>query len=43
MAFALDHVVIAVNDLDRAVADYQSLGFTVYPGGVHHGGVSHRV
>ena len=42
MAFALDHVVIAVNDLDRAVADYQSLGFTVYPGGVHHGGVSHN-
>jgi catechol 2,3-dioxygenase-like lactoylglutathione lyase family enzyme len=42
MAFALDHVVIAVDDLDRAVADYQSLGFTVYPGGVHHGGVSHN-
>jgi len=42
MAFALDHVVIAVSDLDRAVADYQSLGFTVYPGGVHHGGVSHN-
>jgi catechol 2,3-dioxygenase-like lactoylglutathione lyase family enzyme len=42
MAFALDHVVIAVDDLDRAVTDYQSLGFTVYPGGVHHGGVSHN-
>jgi catechol 2,3-dioxygenase-like lactoylglutathione lyase family enzyme len=42
MAFALDHVVIAVGDLDRAVADYQSLGFTVYPGGVHHGGASHN-
>jgi catechol 2,3-dioxygenase-like lactoylglutathione lyase family enzyme len=42
MTFALDHVVIAVDDLDRAVADYQSLGFTVYPGGVHHGGVSHN-
>ena len=42
MTFALDHVVIAVNDLDRAVRDYQSLGFTVYPGGVHHGGVSHN-
>jgi catechol 2,3-dioxygenase-like lactoylglutathione lyase family enzyme len=42
MAFALDHVVIAVNDLDGAVSDYQSLGFTVYPGGVHHGGVSHN-
>jgi catechol 2,3-dioxygenase-like lactoylglutathione lyase family enzyme len=42
MAFALDHVVIAVNDLDRAVVNYRSLGFTVYPGGVHHGGVSHN-
>ncbi|MDE1996704.1 MAG: VOC family protein, partial [Rhizobiaceae bacterium] len=42
MAFALDHIVIAVADLERAVADYQSLGFTVYPGGVHHGGVSHN-
>src|SRR5450756_1135506 len=42
MAFALDHVVIAVGDFDRAVADYQSLGCTVYPGGVHHGGVSHN-
>jgi hypothetical protein len=42
MTFALDHVVIVVNHLDRAVADYQSLGFTVYPGGVHHGGVSHN-
>ncbi|MBO9100919.1 MULTISPECIES: VOC family protein [unclassified Rhizobium] len=42
MAFALDHIVIAVNDLARAVADYRLLGFTVYPGGVHHGGVSHN-
>jgi catechol 2,3-dioxygenase-like lactoylglutathione lyase family enzyme len=42
MAFALDHIVIAVNDLEQAVADYRLLGFTVYPGGVHHGGVSHN-
>lgn len=42
MGFSLDHVVIAVTDLDRAMADYRSLGFTVYPGGVHHGGVSHN-
>lgn len=42
MGFALDHMVIAVNDLDRAVADYRGLGFNVYPGGVHHGGVSHN-
>jgi catechol 2,3-dioxygenase-like lactoylglutathione lyase family enzyme len=42
MAFLLDHVVIAVADLDRAIAHYRSLGFTVRPGGVHHGGVSHN-
>ncbi|MET0747623.1 MAG: VOC family protein [Rhizobium sp.] len=42
MAFALDHVVIAVNDLEQTIADYRLLGFTVHPGGVHHGGVSHN-
>jgi hypothetical protein len=42
MTFSLDHVVIAVGDLDTAVSDYRALGFTVYPGGVHHGGVSHN-
>jgi catechol 2,3-dioxygenase-like lactoylglutathione lyase family enzyme len=42
MAFSLDHVVIAVADLDKTIADYRALGFTVYPGGVHHGGVSHN-
>ncbi|WP_342359420.1 VOC family protein [Terrarubrum flagellatum] len=42
MTFKLDHIVIAVADLDQAVADYRRLGFTVYPGGVHHGGVSHN-
>jgi len=42
MGFVLDHVVIAVSDLDSAVDDYRALGFTVYPGGVHHGGVSHN-
>lgn len=42
MAFSLDHVVIAVSDLETAITDYRALGFTVYPGGVHHGGVSHN-
>ena len=42
MGFSLDHVVIAVADLESAVTDYRALGFTVYPGGVHHGGVSHN-
>lgn len=42
MTFLLDHVVIAVADLEQAAADYRELGFTVWPGGIHHGGVSHN-
>jgi hypothetical protein len=33
--FALDHVVVAVHDLERARADYRAQGFTVTPGGTH--------
>src|SRR5262249_57109973 len=40
--FRLDHIVIAVSDLESAIADYRKLGFTVYPGGTHHGGASHN-
>jgi catechol 2,3-dioxygenase-like lactoylglutathione lyase family enzyme len=42
MIHAIDHIVILVNDLDRAAADYASLGFTVVPGGEHTGGASHN-
>jgi catechol 2,3-dioxygenase-like lactoylglutathione lyase family enzyme len=35
MAFSLDHAVIAVSDLDQAIAGYQKLGFTVLRGGEH--------
>jgi len=35
MTQSIDHIVIAVADLDRAVADYTALGFTVLPGGEH--------
>ena len=31
----IDHLVIAVNDLDQAANDYRQLGFTVVPGGKH--------
>jgi hypothetical protein len=31
----IDHLVIAVNDLEQAAADYRQLGFTVVPGGKH--------
>ncbi|MDR6213370.1 VOC family protein [Paracidovorax wautersii] len=42
MTRPLDHVVIAVHDLDRTVQDYRALGFTVYPGGQHPGRTSHN-
>jgi hypothetical protein len=40
--FALDHVVIAVGDLEQAIAGYRSVGFTVTPGGRHPGRTSHN-
>ena len=39
---ALDHVVIAVSDLEAAMADYRALGFTVVAGGSHPGRTSHN-
>jgi catechol 2,3-dioxygenase-like lactoylglutathione lyase family enzyme len=37
MLRGIDHLVIAVADLEAAVADYRALGFTVVPGGRHTG------
>jgi len=39
---ALDHVVIAVSELEAAMADYRALGFTVVAGGSHPGRTSHN-
>ncbi len=38
----IDHIVILVRDLDRAADGYAAAGFTVVPGGVHAGGVTHN-
>lgn len=38
----LDHVIIAVTDLDAATQDYRALGFTVTPGGVHANRATHN-
>ncbi len=38
----LDHVIIAVSDLDQAVSDYRSLGFTTRYGGRHASGSTHN-
>ena len=40
MPIRLDHLVILVRDLDRAVEDYGSLGFRVTPGGEHADGLT---
>ncbi|MGH7927535.1 MAG: VOC family protein [Candidatus Binatia bacterium] len=31
----INHLIVAVNDLDQAADDYRQLGFTVVPGGQH--------
>ena len=38
----LDHIVIAVDDLDETIDDYRALGFSVVPGGQHPGRSSHN-
>jgi catechol 2,3-dioxygenase-like lactoylglutathione lyase family enzyme len=40
MSVRLDHLVILVEDLERAVHDYERLGFTVTPGGTHADGLT---
>ncbi|MCZ7542488.1 MAG: VOC family protein [Anaerolineae bacterium] len=42
MGFAIDHVVILVDHLAAAMADYAALGFTVVEGGAHATGMSHN-
>lgn len=42
MTLTLDHVVIAVNNLEQAMADYRELGFTVINGGNHASGTTHN-
>ena len=37
-----DHFIIAVRDLDAAMADYRALGFTVYYGGKHTHKATHN-
>lgn len=42
MTLPLDHVVILVADLERAITDYTALGFTVQRGGTHAAGSTHN-
>ena len=42
MTFKLDHIVIAVDDLERTIADYAAAGFNVRHGGDHPGRSTHN-
>lgn len=42
MSLKLDHIVIAVHDLERTIADYGALGFHVVRGGDHPGRATHN-
>jgi catechol 2,3-dioxygenase-like lactoylglutathione lyase family enzyme len=42
MSLHLDHIVIAVGDLETAMEDYRDLGFNVVPGGVHANQATHN-
>ncbi len=42
MTLHLDHIVVAVADLDRASEDYRALGFTVNKGGTHANRATHN-
>lgn len=42
MTFQLDHIVIAVHDLEQSIIDYGALGFQVLRGGDHPGRVTHN-
>jgi catechol 2,3-dioxygenase-like lactoylglutathione lyase family enzyme len=40
MSLPLDHVVIRVDDLEQAIADFSETGFTVQRGGIHADGTT---
>ncbi|MGY5775187.1 VOC family protein [Rhizobium sp. LEGMi135b] len=42
MNLHFDHIVVAVDDLERAIANYKSLGFNPVRGGGHTNGVRHN-
>lgn len=42
MTLKLDHAIIAVNELDNAIADFKALGFNPLFGGEHAGGTTHN-
>lgn len=42
VALSFDHAVLVVKDLITGISQFEDLGFTVTPGGVHAGGQTHN-
>lgn len=42
MSIRIDHIIVAVADLEQASANYRDLGFTVLAGGKHASGATHN-
>jgi catechol 2,3-dioxygenase-like lactoylglutathione lyase family enzyme len=42
MPQSIDHIVIIADDLDAAIANAKTAGFTVVPGGTHGSGITHN-
>lgn len=38
----IDHIIIVVSDLNAATQQFSQLGFSVIPGGIHSGGLTHN-
>jgi len=41
-SLVLDHVVLVVGELPPAIRQFNQMGFTVTPGGIHAGGLTHN-
>lgn len=41
-SLSIDHIILVVRDLQVASQQFTQLGFTVIPGGVHSGGLTHN-
>lgn len=42
ISLSIDHIIIVVRDLSVATQQFNQLGFSVIPGGVHSGGLTHN-
>jgi hypothetical protein len=41
-SLTIDHIIIVVSELELAAEQFKQLGFSIIPGGVHSGGLTHN-